>query len=115
MPLPANRASTRAAELAIEVLIVYSIVTMALETMPELAAYQPFFHTSEAVVVAIFTVEYLVRWALSENRSRYPFSFLAIVDLLAILPFYISLGIDIRGLRAIRLLRRLPDSEVGTI
>lgn len=113
VPAIVKRVDARVAERIIEALIIYSIVTMALETMPELSAYQRFFQVSETVVVAIFTVEYLVRWLASKNRARYPFTFLAIVDLLAILPFYIAIGIDIRGLRAIRLLRTFRILKLG--
>lgn len=82
-------------ELSLQALILYSVVTMALETMPELAAYRSFFATSEVIVVVIFTLEYVVRWSRSVDKLRYPFSFFAVVDLLAILPFYISLGVDL--------------------
>jgi len=100
-------------QLFIQALIVYSIITMCLETMPELSDYQLFFKASEYTVVAIFTVEYLVRWWLSENRLRYPFTFMAIVDLLAILPTYLRLGLDLRSLRAIRLLRIFRLLKLG--
>ena len=86
------------------ILILYSIVTMTLETMPEMRHYRTFFVWSEFVVVSIFTVEYVVNWVASRNR-RYPLTPLAIIDLLAILPFYLQLGVDLRGLRAFRLLR----------
>ena len=89
----------------IQVLIIYSIVTVALATMPELAAWGDFFAASDAVVTAVFTVEYLYLWYASENRLRYPFGFFAVVDLLAILPFYLSLGVDLRPLRVVRILR----------
>lgn len=101
----AERQIPRPVQLFIQALIIYSIITLALETVPELKTYQRFFQVSEIVVVTIFTIEYFWRWALAPNWRTYPFHPMAIVDLLAILPFYLRLGLDLRGLRAIRLLR----------
>ncbi len=67
----------------------------------------PFFLWSERVVAAIFTVEYLVRWLFSKNRLRYPFQPMSIIDLLAVLPFYVGFMVDMRVLRLIRTLRIL--------
>jgi hypothetical protein len=58
--------------------------------MPELAQYEPLFHAVEAVVVLLFTVEYVTCWYLSTDRLRYPFRPMNIIDLLAIAPFYMS-------------------------
>jgi voltage-gated potassium channel len=65
-----------------------------------------FFLWSERAVASLFTVEYLVRWAKS-RKWLYPFSVMAIVDLLAILPFYVGFMVDLRTLRLIRTLRAL--------
>lgn len=92
--------------LTIQVLIVYSLITFSIETVPDLSAgTQRFLALSEAVVVAIFTVEYLLRVAVTRPRLSYVFSFFGLVDLLAILPFYLSTGIDLRSLRVLRFLR----------
>ena len=92
-------------KLTIMGLIVASIVLVMLETVEYFKPYQPTFDLLEMVFVAIFTVEYFVFWMLSSNKSKYPFGFMQIVDLLAILPFYLSIGIDLRGIRVIRLIR----------
>jgi voltage-gated potassium channel len=92
-------------EWSILLLVVYSIITMILESMPEMKLYAPFFDRSETIVVVIFTIEYLTFWALSVNKRRYPFKFLHVIDLLAILPFYLTAGFDLRALRSLRLLR----------
>ncbi len=86
-------------------LILYSTVMVALETMPELSAYRSFFNVSETVVVIIFTVEYLACWFLSENRLTYPFRPMNIIDLLAIAPFYLAVGVNFSFLRSLRILR----------
>ncbi len=56
-------------------------------------------------MVLIFTIEYLTRIFLSTNRLRFIFSFYGMVDLLAILPFYLAFAVDLRTLRLVRLLR----------
>jgi voltage-gated potassium channel len=50
-------------------------------------------------------VEYLTRLALTRPWHYYAFSFFGIIDLLAVLPFYIVIGFDLRSARAFRLLR----------
>lgn len=87
-------------------LILYSIVTFSLETLPEAAEYATFFVWSERVVVAIFTGEYILR--VIAQGKRYAFGFYGLIDLAAILPFYLSLGVaDLRAIRIMRLLRLL--------
>lgn len=80
-----------------------------------------FFQWFDVFSVSVFTLEYCLRvWASSESSSekggtpfrrrlRYIASPLAIIDLLAILPFYLSafVSIDLRALRIFRLLRLL--------
>ncbi|WP_338792592.1 ion transporter [Bernardetia sp. MNP-M8] len=81
--------------------------------------YKVFFDFFEFFSIAIFTIEYLLRlWTaplkyphLSTWKAylKYIFSFIALIDLLAILPFYLPfLGVeDLRLLRMMRLLRLL--------
>ena len=77
---------------------------------PELAAE---LGRLEIALTLAFVVEYLLRWYSAENRWRYPFTALAALDLLAILPGLLTLGTDllllrsIRGVRLLRLLRLL--------
>lgn len=79
----------------------------------------------EVVSVAIFTVEYLLRlWTADLRlpgvrpaiaRLRYVVSGMAIIDLLAILPFYLPmlLPVDLRVLRVLRLVRLLRIFKLG--
>jgi voltage-gated potassium channel len=97
------------------VLIVMNVIAVMLETVPSL--YEPnkiFFYYFDTVSVIIFTIEYILRlWSCNQDpkyrhsvhgRLRYMFSFGALVDLLAILPFYahIFIGFDLRVLRILR-------------
>lgn len=97
-----------AAAWSITVLIVYSVVCFSIETLPDLPpSILEFLRYSEIGIVAIFTVEYLYRIYSAEKRLSFVFSFYGVVDLLAILPFYLATTIDLRSLRLIRILRLL--------
>ncbi len=90
----------------IATLILFSTVCFSLETLPNLRPLtREFLYYSEVVVVAIFTAEYLYRVYVAKNRLKFIFSFYGLVDLLAILPFYLATAVDLRTLRLVRLLR----------
>lgn len=87
-------------------LIIVSLLTIAVETVPDLSeGVRDFFATAELVIVVIFTAEYALRVVSAERPLRYIFSFWGIVDLLAFLPYYLTLGGQFRILRALRLVR----------
>ncbi|MEM6517914.1 MAG: ion transporter [Cyanobacteria bacterium P01_D01_bin.71] len=93
-------------EIVVLVLIAYSLITLPIETLPDLSkSATKYLRTSEIVVTLLFTAEYVVRIVTSRHKLRYIFSFYGLIDLLAILPFYLALGIDLRGFRAFRLFR----------
>jgi voltage-gated potassium channel len=105
----------RPVELFIKALIVYSVVTFLVEVdvyhSQNSVCGRPFFLWSERVVALLFTMEYFARWWKSEDRRRYPFSAMSVVDLVAIIPFYVGffitgpwLGI-IRALRVLRVVK----------
>lgn len=90
----------------IQGLIVLSLVSFLIETLPDLnAKIRQLFELFEAVSVGIFTIEYVLRISVATSRARYIFSFYGLIDLAAILPFYVATGLDFRSLRAFRLLR----------
>ena len=96
----------RAFDVAIQILIVVSVATFAIETLPGLSEDTlRLLQFSEAVIVILFTAEYLLRLYASSRRLAFVFSFYGIIDLLAILPFYLALGFDLRSLRIFRLAR----------
>lgn len=87
-------------------LIVVSIITLSIETLPNLnPATKKKLDILEVVITVFFTIEYVARIAFSQKKSKYIFSFFGILDLIAILPFYLSLGVDLRAVRAFRLFR----------
>tara|TARA_R110002167_G_scaffold6277_1_gene28725 strand:+ start:101907 stop:102620 length:714 start_codon:yes stop_codon:yes gene_type:complete len=90
----------------IQVLIIISLFTFSLETLPNLSERsQTHLNIAEVIIVFLFTIEYALRVYVADRKTGYIFSFYGIVDLLAILPFYLALGVDMRTLRALRLLR----------
>jgi voltage-gated potassium channel len=89
-------------------LIFSSIATFSFETLPNLPpTVTSGLELAEVVLVVLFTIEYGLRVALADDRWRFVRSFSGLIDLVAILPFYVSLGIDLRSVRALRLLRLL--------
>ncbi|TYB79321.1 ion transporter [Bizionia myxarmorum] len=91
---------------AIQLLILISIVTFTLETEPDLEpTTRKILRVIETFSVIIFTFEYIFRIYVADSKRKFVFSFFGIIDLFAIVPFYLSFGIDLRSLRALRLLR----------
>jgi voltage-gated potassium channel len=101
-------------------LILANLFSMLFEHVP--AVFEPhkaLFHAFDIFSVAVFTVEYLVRFYLapedeefkarSNPRLGYVTSPFALIDFLAVAPFYFQafLPIDLRVLRFLRLLRIL--------
>lgn len=104
------------------VLILLNVLAFAAETVPSLAAeYGAAFYAFNIASVAIFTIEYVLRiWSAIEipflkslspgaARFRYALRPYPLIDLLAILPFYLSffVAIDLRVVRVLRLFRLL--------
>lgn len=94
--------------LTVQFLILVSLVSFTLDTLPNIGpTVKSVLGIIEYVTVAIFTLEYLLRIYVASNKLRFMFSFYGMVDLLAILPFYISSGVDLRAVRVFRFLRLL--------
>lgn len=90
----------------IQSLILVSLVSFSIETLPDLSKGEKLIlRWVEIFTVAIFTIEYLLRVAVADNRLKFVFSLEGIIDLVAILPFYVRLGIDLRSIRVFRLFR----------
>ena len=90
----------------IQALILVSIVTFSVETIPNLKPEtKALLYAIEVFSVSVFTIEYLLRIYVADSKPKFVFSFFGIIDLFAILPFYLSFGIDLRSLRALRFLR----------
>ena len=91
-------------------LILFSIFLVIVESVPEFRElYFAEFRIAEWLFTIAFTIEYFLRIYSARHRHHYVLSFYGIVDLLALLPGYLSLivagGQYFMVLRALRLLR----------
>lgn len=90
----------------VQTLILLSIVTFSIETLPDLSSTtRQALRIIEIVIVILFTIEYLLRLYVADRKMGYVLSFYGFIDLVAILPFYIGLGVDLKSIRIIRILR----------
>lgn len=90
----------------IQVLILLSVISFSLETLPDLSERQLFWlHVIEIILVFFFSVEYVLRVYAAKKPLKYVLSFFGIIDLLSILPFYLHFGFGFVSFRALRFLR----------
>jgi voltage-gated potassium channel len=98
--------SGRIFDLVIQLLIVLSLIAFTIETLPDLTpGVRRALEVIEIVTVAIFTIEYLLRIFVADNKLAFVTSFFGIIDLIAILPFFVAPGLDLRSVRMFRFLR----------
>ena len=116
-----NDPLTHKVDLFLITLIALNVIAIVVESMPGIGArFEQEFFTFEVFSVIIFTIEYAARvWSAVDNpwhdihshavfgRMKYMRTPMAIIDLLAIAPFYLSFFfvLDLRFLRVLRLLR----------
>ncbi|MBL1216318.1 MAG: ion transporter [Planctomycetes bacterium] len=117
--------ASRTFDIAILALIFLNVIAVIIGSIHEVEQrLGGFLSVFETVSVFVFTLEYLARmWACTmddkysnpfSGRLRLALSPMAIVDLLAILPFYLPfIGVDLRSLRVLRLLRIVRVAKVG--
>lgn len=106
-------------------LIGLNVIALILESVESIHNLGPkTFSGFEYVSVIIFSLEYILRiWSCVENpayrkpitgRLRFSVTLLALIDLLAILPFYLPFtGFDLRFLRAVRMMRIFRVAKIG--
>lgn len=104
-------------DIVIMVLITLNVISVFIESFTISAQLSYYLRNFEIYSIVVFTIEYFLRvWTapcLFPDKSRikarflYIFSFMALIDLLAILPFYLPFifTIDLRILRALRIFR----------
>jgi voltage-gated potassium channel len=108
----------RAFDIALLWLILISILLVSLESVPSLNLFQmKMISYFEWAITILFTLEYMIRVIIVRNKKRYLVSFFGVVDLLAILPTYLSLFIPgtqfALMLRIFRLLRVFRILKLG--
>jgi len=123
----ASDAPSRAFDTLIVGLILLNVVAMVIESVERIHSLVPtWFTVFEYFSVAVFSVEYILRiWSCVEDpvyanpvlgRLRFACSPLALVDLAAVLPFYLPfLGVDLRVLRMFRLFRVMRIMRIAKL
>ncbi|WP_089725394.1 ion transporter [Candidatus Thiosymbion oneisti] len=95
----------RTFDLIVQALILFSVITFSIETLPDLdAGTRKLLEVTEVIIAIIFTCEYFLRLYVAERKMSYALSFYGLIDLIAIVPFYLLPGVDLRSLRLFRLL-----------
>lgn len=91
----------------VQVVIAISLLNLSMHTLPNLSDEAlGYIRTVNIICMILFTIEYGLRVYAAPGRRKFIFSFFGMIDLLAIIPYYLSLGgVDSRSLRAFRLLR----------
>ena len=115
----ADTPAGKAFDVVLLVLIVLSIMIVLMESVASVAArYGTILRTAEWIVTGLFTVEYALRLLSAGRPLRYARSFFGIIDLLSIVPTYLSVLIAgsqyllvIRGLRLLRVFRVMKLSR----
>ncbi len=105
-----NTTAGKAFDVALLILIVASIIVVMLDSVKSFHdRYGNIFYVLEWVFTGFFTLEYILRLISIRKPLRYVTSFLGIIDLLAIIPSYLSFFVtgaqSLLVLRALRLLR----------
>jgi len=113
-------------DIFIMTMIILNVILVIMETVePVYNRFHYWFDLFEVISVTIFTIEYLARvWTANLmdkykhpvwGRVRYVFSWVALIDLFAILPFYLPLvfAMDGRFLRILRLFRLVRLFKMG--
>lgn len=115
------KADTRAGkafDVALLLVIVLSILSISMESIASInQKYNVLLSYIEWIITIIFTFEYIIRIMIVRDKRKYITSFFGIVDLLAILPTYLSLFIPgtqfALVLRIFRLLRVFRVLSLG--
>lgn len=102
-------------DIVLMITIILSIIVVMLDSMAGVHdEHGRILYIAEWVFTILFTIEYMLRIFTSYHKFKYIFSFYGIIDLLAILPTYLSLIligyqylIIIRVLRLLRIFRIL--------
>jgi voltage-gated potassium channel len=113
-----NDSASRGFDLALLGLIIASVIVAILDSVQELhLEYSRIFYLLELAFTLLFTVEYLLRIWLTSRTLKYVTSFYGIIDLMAILPVYLSFFVAntqlLSVIRALRLLRVIRILKLG--
>lgn len=93
-------------DIFIQLLILLSLFSFSVETLPNLSkSTTELLNFIEIITIVIFSIELILRLFLTSPPFKYIFSFYGLIDFLAVIPFYLSIGVDLRSVRVFRLFR----------
>ena len=109
----AETAEGKLFDVVLLIMIFLSIIIVMLETIPDISPnFYQILYTAEWIITIFFTLEYLLRLYCVYNPVRYAKSFFGIIDLVAILPSFLTFIFPaahtlmiFRGLRLLRVFR----------
>lgn len=104
----------RAFDISIHILVIVSLISFSIDTLPNLTPVQRMMLSYvEWLTVILFSIEYVLRVWVAKRSWDYVFSFYGLVDLFAVLPFYIFTSLDLTSLKILRLLQLLRILKLG--
>jgi voltage-gated potassium channel len=97
-------------DVALLAMILLSLLVVMVQSIPSIEArYGPEIHTIEWAITILFTIEYVLRLLCVKKPIKYVTSFYGLIDLIAILPTFLSLFLPqtkyLLVIRALRLMR----------
>ena len=115
----ADTPAGKAFDVALIIVIITSVVSVMIDTIPGISdADRQRLHMAEWIFTIIFTIEYFTRLWCVESPGYYARSFFGVIDMLAILPTYLSLIVPgaeyllvVRFLRVLRIFRILKLTQ----
>lgn len=95
----------KTAEVFIFICILLSCIIIPIDYM--FPVYRSLWIKIEIFFALLFSFEYIIRWVFSENKLKYPFTFYAVIDLIAILPSLLLFSTNFMMFRLFRMARLL--------
>ena len=96
---------TERTERTVIAVIILDLLLQTAETMEAMTNAATLFFWVGVAIWFLYTAEWCIRIRRAEDWKKYAFSFMGVVDFLAILPLWAFTGFDLKALRAFRLFR----------
>jgi len=94
--VPSSSIGANIFSILIMVLIILSVITFCIETLPIFhKKYVTFWWAFETICIAIFTIEFILRIISAPNTCKFMYDAYTIIDIVAILPYYVELVFDL--------------------
>lgn len=98
-------------DIFINIIVVFSVIDFSLGTIPGMNEKIPILGQLYEAIIIFFSLEYLIRLYAAPNRVKYIFSVLAFFHLIALLPYFIGVNVDLRSIRIIYMLKLFKHNK----